>query len=65
MTSRKQQTEVLGLVATPGKTKAPADTVQINVPLPAELHRRLRIEAINQGLSLKDSVIAAIEAWLP
>jgi predicted HicB family RNase H-like nuclease len=38
--------------------------VSINVPLPAELHRQLRIRAATDGVSLKESVIAAIEAWV-
>ena len=35
----------------------------INVPVPIALHRRLRVKAINEGMSLKDAVTAAIEAW--
>lgn len=40
-----------------------APEVTINVPLPADLHRQLRLKAVNRGTSMKDQVIAAIDAW--
>jgi hypothetical protein len=46
----------------PRRAKA-APKVTINVPLPADLHRQLRLKAVNKGTSMKDQVIAAIEAW--
>lgn len=42
--------------------KKPAD-VTINVPLPAELHRQLRMKAVAKGTSMKAQVIDAIAAW--
>ena len=43
--------------------KAPP-TVTINIPLPVDLHRKLRIKAITVDLPLKDAVAAAIEQWV-
>jgi hypothetical protein len=39
-------------------------TVAINVALPVEVHRRLRIKAIEEGLQLKDAIAEAIECWV-
>jgi predicted HicB family RNase H-like nuclease len=44
--------------------EASKTTVKIQVPIPIDLHRRLRIQAIENGLSLKDAVIVAIESWV-
>jgi hypothetical protein len=38
--------------------------VQVNVELPADLHRRLKIAAATVGWTIKDSVTVAIEEWL-
>lgn len=38
--------------------------VNINVALPAELHRALKVYAAQNLLTVKDTVIAAIEAWV-
>ena len=46
------------------KAAEPQPEVTINVPLPAELHRQLRIRAATDGLTLKESVIAAVESWV-
>ena len=40
------------------------DAVFINVAIPADVHRRLRIRQINDGLPMRDVVTAALEAWL-
>lgn len=48
-----------------GLPNAPkASTVLVNVPVPIDLHRRLRIAAITRGLTLKDATLAALEAWV-
>jgi hypothetical protein len=60
-TSTKQPTNAF---VAKGLPNAPtAETVLVNVPLPAELHRKLRIAAITRGLTLKAAVITAIEEW--
>jgi predicted HicB family RNase H-like nuclease len=38
-------------------------TVGLNVSLPVELHRQLRIAAATRGLSVKAAVIAALTDW--
>lgn len=43
---------------------APSDRVFINVAIPADLHRRLRIRQITDDLVMRDVVTAALEAWL-
>jgi hypothetical protein len=45
-------------------TNTEEPTVAINVPLPVELHRQIRIAAIERGCSLKEAVIEAIRSWL-
>jgi hypothetical protein len=61
-TSSKEPTNAL---VARGLPNAPAgSTVLVNVPLPADLHRKLRIAAITRGLTLKAATIAAIEAWV-
>jgi hypothetical protein len=50
-----------GLVANPAK----ADTqVGINVTIPYDLHRQLKIKAVQQDLMLSEAVIEAIEVWV-
>jgi predicted HicB family RNase H-like nuclease len=54
---------------TPTTSSQPqADTsptrVAVNVPLPIELHRRLKIKAVTEDMSLRDAVIAAIECYV-
>ena len=39
-------------------------SVSVNVALPVEVHRRLRIKAIEQNLQLKDALTEAIECWV-
>lgn len=51
------------MTKTPSPT-ADSATVSINVPLPADLHRRLKIRAITDDTSLRDAVIAAIEQYV-
>jgi hypothetical protein len=60
---RKRQPEYLAF-AVPAPAQTTPETVSINVPLPGELHRQLRIKAITEGLSLKDAVITAIAEWV-
>lgn len=42
-----------------GKSK----TVAINVQLPEAVHRKLRVKAINQQMTLAEAVAAAVQAW--
>lgn len=37
-------------------TKKPEDAVRVNVPLPAALHRRLKIRSAEEGIDLKDLI---------
>lgn len=66
----KTGVDKLGLTATApprraaAPTKAPLPDVAINVPIPADLHKRLRIKAITENTNLKEAVIDAIEAWV-
>jgi porphobilinogen deaminase len=41
-----------------------SETVSINVDLPIELHKQLRIRAITENLRLRDAIVAAVECWL-
>jgi hypothetical protein len=38
-------------------------TVGVNIALPAELHRRLKVRAAERGLTVKAAVIEALDAW--
>jgi predicted HicB family RNase H-like nuclease len=43
----------------------PADTTRrINIAIPADLHRDLRIAAATEGNSIQDTVVAALRAYL-
>jgi predicted HicB family RNase H-like nuclease len=39
-------------------------TVTINIHLPKELHRQVRIKAVTEGLSLTQAVIEALGEWV-
>jgi hypothetical protein len=43
--------------------KPPAKTVAINVALPQAVHRKLRVKALNQEMTLAEAVAAAVAAW--
>jgi hypothetical protein len=38
--------------------------VTINILVPSALHKQLRHQALDQGVMMKDAVVAAIEAWV-
>jgi hypothetical protein len=44
--------------------KHPDGTVLINIPLPNDLHRKLRIRCLTDDLSLAEAVTLAVDAWL-
>lgn len=51
------------------RTPAPTPTyepthVQLNIPCPIDLHRKLRMQAALDGMTQKDIVLAALEAYL-
>ena len=54
----------------PAAKKSPAPIAEakaevgLNVPLPVELHRKLRLKAVANGVHLKDAVVAAVEAYV-
>jgi hypothetical protein len=50
-------------LATGRPIKTGAETVTINIPLPRDLHRRLRIKALKEDLSVVDAVATAIDEW--
>jgi hypothetical protein len=57
-----QSNKMTTATATPPKTTT--DTVSVNIPLPAELHKQLRIKAAMEDLTIKDAVISAVEDWV-
>jgi hypothetical protein len=59
--TNKSADAVFGLVANPAK----ADTqVGVNVSIPYDLHRQLKIKQIQLDLSLPEAIVQAIEAWV-
>jgi hypothetical protein len=44
------------------KSKSPK-TVAINVQLPIAVHRKLRLKALHQEMTLAEAVTAAVSAW--
>lgn len=40
-------------------------TIAVNVQLPAELHRRVKIAAVQRGISIKAAVVEALDDWAP
>jgi hypothetical protein len=38
--------------------------VSINIPLPRELHRQVKMAAASDGLTVKDAVILALRMWV-
>lgn len=42
----------------------PPPPVRVNVPLPGELHRKLRIRCAVEDMAIQDAVVEAIEAWV-
>jgi len=38
-------------------------TVAINVQLPESVHRKLRLKALHQGMTLAEAVTAAVNGW--
>lgn len=54
-------------MGTTRKTSARAandgETVTINVAVPVALHRKLRIRAINEDLTLSEAIAAAVKEW--
>jgi hypothetical protein len=44
--------------------KHPDGTVLINVPLPTDLHRKLRVRCLTEDLVLSEAITRAVEAWL-
>ena len=47
------------------KTSTPTELldVSINVALPGQLHRKLKSAAAVEGVTIKEAVIAAVDAW--
>ena len=45
-------------------TRASEDAVTINVGVPVDLHRRVRIKCLNEGILLKDAVEASLREWV-
>lgn len=42
----------------------PEPIVSINVPLPMDLHRRVKMTAASEGITVKQAVIHALEMWV-
>ena len=45
------------------KRAAAKRTVAINVPLPETVHRKLRLKAVREDLTLAEAITAAVTAW--
>lgn len=49
------------------RTRAAANdgkgTVSINVALPTAVHRKLRVKALHENMTLAEAVTAAVTAW--
>ena len=41
-----------------------ADQVGVNVQIPAPLHRRVRLHGVREGMTLRDTVIAALTEYV-
>jgi len=52
------------LQTNPTRPRAADATVGINVAIPYDLHRKLRIKAIQLDLTLVEAVTAAVETWV-
>lgn len=48
----------------PARKRAKKTGVRINVELPTELHRELRMRSVAEGLSLAEAISAAVGGWL-
>ena len=48
----------------PPRRGTPAVKVAINVSLPVQLHRKLRVRQIEEDLTLAEAVEAAVTAWV-
>ena len=46
------------------KPKATGKTVAVNVALPAAVHKRVRMKAIAEELTLEQAITAACECWI-
>lgn len=53
-----------GNTTTKTKQANKQEHVGINVLVPSALHKRLRIKALNDGLSLSEAIEQAVKAWL-
>ena len=51
-------------MATTAQQKTQPAEISINVPLPADLHRRVKMAAAADGLTVKQAVITALEMWV-
>jgi hypothetical protein len=52
------------MTATQSHSSTDTATVSVNVPLPAELHRRVKMAAAADGLTVKEAVILALQMWV-
>lgn len=48
----------------PTDTSKTDERTGINVSIPTPLHKRLRIKAVQQELTLGEAIEAAVKAWL-
>ena len=46
------------------KPKSTGKTVAVNVALPAAVHKRVRMKAIAEELTLEQAINAACECWI-
>jgi len=56
--------DTYGLVANPTRPRTKNDQVGVNITLPFDLHRKLKIKQIQLDLTLTEAMTAAVEDWV-
>jgi len=53
-----------GLVTNPAKPRPANDQVGVNITIPYNLHRQLKIKCIQLDLTLTEAITAAVQDWV-
>jgi hypothetical protein len=53
-----------GLTINPARPRNQTEQVGVNVNLPFDLHRKLKIKQIQLDLTLTEAITAAVTAWV-
>jgi hypothetical protein len=59
-----KQPDAYGLVDNPARRRKTTDHVGVNITLPFDLHRRLKIKQIQLDLTLTEAMTAAVQLWV-